>query len=270
MPGNDPLGARLFGYGVPYRAVIAADGRVEPLPTDPAREAFDLAAELEHLADLPTAGATAVEPDSWVVSVPFGRCGVDGLPREHLAVFHADLAYLDVVDEHGSAEHALAEGEIFTILPGMVVRLRARPRRGHRALVRFQTEDQTPLLGNAAPYSTEGAVPDAYDGRLRQTHQAFAALHSRGQACPDACRDDLATFFGAMSERIAGNDEIRSTREEARRRGAYDVDDEVESGRRQLRLLDRDVIGRIRNCDPELFRFPGMFGGITTLFNLLD
>ena len=48
MPGNDPLGARLFGYGVPYRAVIAADGRVEPLPTDPAREAFDLAAELEH------------------------------------------------------------------------------------------------------------------------------------------------------------------------------------------------------------------------------
>ena len=62
MPGNDPLGARLFGYGVPYRAAIAADGRVEPLPTDPAREAFDLAAELEHLADLPTAGSTAAEP----------------------------------------------------------------------------------------------------------------------------------------------------------------------------------------------------------------
>ena len=50
MPENDPLGARLFGYGVPYRATISDDGRVEPLPTDPAREASDLAAELEQLA----------------------------------------------------------------------------------------------------------------------------------------------------------------------------------------------------------------------------
>ena len=38
---KDPLRVRLFGYGVPYRVHFDADGGVQPLDTDVAREATD-------------------------------------------------------------------------------------------------------------------------------------------------------------------------------------------------------------------------------------
>ena len=37
----------------------------------------------------------------------------------------------------------------------------------------------------------------------------------------------------------------------------------------QRSLIDDELLNRIRFLDDELFRFPGMFGGITTLFNHL-
>ena len=46
---GDPLRARLFGYGVPYRVEVDAAGLVEPKPTDAASEAERLCRALRQL-----------------------------------------------------------------------------------------------------------------------------------------------------------------------------------------------------------------------------
>ena len=46
---GDPLRARLFGYGVPYRVEVDAAGAVAPRPTDAAGEAERLYRALRQL-----------------------------------------------------------------------------------------------------------------------------------------------------------------------------------------------------------------------------
>ena len=51
MASSDPLGVRLFGYGVPYQVHLSNDDGVVPLATTPTDEARDLALELRVLRD---------------------------------------------------------------------------------------------------------------------------------------------------------------------------------------------------------------------------
>ena len=78
----------------------------------------------------------------------------------------------------------------------------------------------------------------------------------------------LKNFFNTMEQALIGNEEIIRIQVEARLQGAYDVDDEQALSIRQRDLLSPQVVGRISRQDEDLFRFPGMFGGITTLFKL--
>ena len=78
----------------------------------------------------------------------------------------------------------------------------------------------------------------------------------------------LKDFFNTMEQALSGNEEITRLQAEARRQGAYDVDDEQALSVRQGDLITPEVVGRISRQDEDLFRFPGMFGGITTLFKL--
>ena len=271
MIGRDPLRARLFGYGVPYRVHFAQSGEVLPLETGAAQEARALATELEVLQGLPrsTERQDESEENEWALSMPFGRCGVDGLPCEYLRVYHLQEGFLDVLSTQGYSERAISEGEVLKIVPGMVIRVRARPRPGHRVLVGFQTEDRTPLLGNAAPFTLDFQVPDEFAARLVKTHAAFAAVRQLFLEDKPLYQKMLKDFFSTMEQALSGNEEITRIQLEARRQGAYDVDDEQALSVRQGDLITPEVVGRISQQDEDLFRFPGMFGGITTLFKLM-
>jgi len=262
----DPLRARLFGYGVPYRARLAGAGHLLPLETSPAREAGDLAGELAALCGQPAWAPT--DPGEWATCVPFGRCGVKNLPLEHLKVFNLMEGWLEVLDSNGVQELPLREGEGVHIRPRSVVRLRARPRPGRRVLVAFQTQDRTPLMGNAAPFTLDGHAPDEYAARLGKAQEAFVAVRALAQADPNAYRAALEGFFGRMARKVEGDPQVAQTQAQARQEGAYGTDREEELFARQQGLLSPEVISRIRQQDPELFRFPGMFGGITTLFRI--
>ena len=268
MPNTDPLRARLFGYGVPYRAHINANGEVTPLATDAHREATDLANELAALTDMDWIPTQAAE-QTWALSMPFGRCGVAGRPLEYLTVHHIDSGFLDVLGPEGYEERSITAGIPQTITPGMVIRLRAQPQQGHRVLVGFQTEDRTPLQGNAAPFTLDGIVPDAYDARLGKAHAAFQQVQNMATTDPLGYRNTLKHFFTNMAKAIAANADIPKIQAEAQHQGAYSVADETIQNARQQALLTPQVLERIRKQDADLFRFPGMFGGITTLFNLI-
>jgi hypothetical protein len=269
MARPDPLRVRLFGYGVPYQVHLSNGDSVDPLPTTATDEARDLAGELRVLRagdGEPCAG----DPSAWALSMPFGRCGVEGLPHEHLMVHHAREAWLDLLRPEGFEQCALRQGEITTLVPGVVARVRARPQPGRRVIVAFQTEDRTPLLGNAAPFTLDGEVPDDYAERLVKTHAAFAAARQMEARDSSAYREALSRFFDTMAARLAGDEQVRQVQEEARTAGAYDVEDEAASFARQRELLTDDVLSRIESRDEPLFRFPGMFGGVTTLFNAMS
>ena len=269
MANTDPLRVRLFGYGVPYRVRLADDGVVQPLETGPSREAGDLARELAAMSGL-AAEETLVEEDAWALSMPFGRCGVEGLPKEYLVVHHLEEGYLDVLAEGGCKVHPLEEGEMVQLVPGMVVRVRGRPLPGRRVVVAFQTEDRTPLMGNAAPFTVDGLVPENYSERLVKCHAAFRQMQELAEKDVVEYRERLDAFFRNMEEELAGNQEVHRVQEEARIQGTYDVEDQGVLFGRQRELLNEDVIEGIRKQDEKLFRFPGMFGGITTLFNLIE
>jgi hypothetical protein len=268
MANPDPLRVRLFGYGVPYQVHFSDTDSVSPLPTSAAEEARDLARELRVLRD-GSGESFNGDSDSWALSMSFGRCGVDGLPHEHLMVHHAREAWLDLLSNRGYESRPLREGEITKLLPGAVARVRARPRPGRRVIVAFQTEDRTPLLGNAAPFTLDDDVPDDYADRLIKTHAAFNAVKQMAERDPSACQKALSHFLDAMAARLAGDDQVRQAQEEARKAGTYDVADEATSFARQRQLLTDEVLARIESQDELLFRFPGMFGGITTLFNAI-
>ena len=122
---GDPLRVRLFGYGVPYRVEVDEVGDygcAVGLP-DAAGEAERLCRALRQLRG---EGYGATEGD-WVYSLPFGRCGIQGRPREHIVAHFCAEAYIDVLSMDGVETQPLATGEIADIEPGSVVRFRARP-----------------------------------------------------------------------------------------------------------------------------------------------
>lgn len=100
------LKERLFGYGTPYRVMVAGDGAVQAVETDAAQEA-------ETLSQMLMALAGAVENKiqeplgNWVYSMPFGRCGVDALPREHIQVHFCSEAWIDVLSHDGLHTRAI-------------------------------------------------------------------------------------------------------------------------------------------------------------------
>ncbi len=261
---GDPLRARLFGYGVPYRVAVDGAGSVVPRPTDAASEAERLCRALRQLR-----GEGHAAPDGdWVYSLPFGRCGIQGRPREHIVAHFCSEAYLDVLSMDGVKTQPLAAGEIVDIEPGSVVRFRARPLEHCRVLVAFQTEDRTPLLGHAAPFTLDGAVPDDWRERLVKCHAAFDAAAT--QTSDDEHRLLLERFCGTMAEKLVGDPKIAAAQEQARREGSYAVVEEQVLFDRQRALLDEAILDRIRDQDEAVFRFPGMFGGVAPLFNLID
>ena len=286
---SDPLRARLFGYGVPYRVEVDGAGAVAPRTTDAAGEAARLCHALdqlrvgwgdasccpmvraEHLSralrPLREKGEGATDGD-WVYSLPFGRCGIQGRPREHLIAHFCVEAYIDVLSMDGVKTQPLAAGEIADIEPGTIVRFRARALEDCCVLVAFQTEDRTPLLGHAAPFTLDGEVPDDWRERLVKCHAAFDTAAAR--ASDGGHRPLLERFFGTMAEALAGDPEIAAAQEVARREGSYAVAAEQALFDRQLALLDEAVLDRIRDQDEAVFRFPGMFGGVAPLFNLID
>lgn len=257
---GDPLRVRLFGYGVPYRVEVDKAGAVVPWPTDAAGEAERLCRALRQLCG-EGEGATN---GGWTYSLPFGRCGIQGRPREHIVAHFFAEAYLDVLSMDGVETQPLAAGEIADIEPGSVVRFRARPLEHHCVLVAFQTEDRTPLLGHAAPFTLDGEVPDDWRERLVKCHAAFDAASDGGH------RPLLERFFGTMAEKLAADPEIAAAQGQARREGSYSVEEEQALFERQRALLDEAVLDRIRDQDEAVFRFPGMFGGVAPLFNLID
>ncbi len=259
---GDPLQARLFGYGVPYRVEVDAAGVVAPRPTDAAGEAERLCRALRQLRGEGN-GAT---DGGWVYSLPFGRCGVQGRPREHIIAHFCAEAYLDVLSMDGLKTQPLAAGEIAHIEPATVVRLRARPLENHCVLVAFQTEDRTPLLGHAAPFTLDGEVPDDWRERVVKCHAAFAATAAR---VGGEHRPLLERFLGVMAEKLDGDPAIPAAQEQARCEGSYAVEDEQALFERQRTLFDEAVLARIRDQDEAVFRFPGMFGGVAPLFSLV-
>ncbi len=265
MDTDQILKTRLFGYGTPYRVQIGADGGLVPVDTTPEEEAEALATLLSALGhDLPE--VPVVDTDPWAYSMPFGRCGIEGLPREHIQVHFSREAYLDVLDEEGVTTHALSNGQIAAIEPGSIVRLRARALCAGRVLVAFQTQDHTPLHGNAGPFIYDVAVPEDWQERLVACHAAFeraAAMEAAGR------REVLSSFFAAMASGLVGGAEIGSLRSAAESAGSYAAPDEAPFFARQQTLLDEHTVGRIRQADAGVFRFPGMFGGVAPLFSLI-
>jgi hypothetical protein len=168
----------------------------------------------------------------------------------------------------GVKTQPLAAGEIADIEPGSVVRFRARPLEHCCVLVAFQTEDRTPLLGHAAPFTLDGEVSDDWRERLVKCHAAFDA--AAAQARDGGHRPLLERFFGTMAAKLAADPEIAATQGQARREGSYSVEEEQVLFDRQLALLDEAVLDRIRDQDEAVFRFPGMFGGVAPFFDLVD
>ncbi|MGB1717352.1 MAG: hypothetical protein ACPHSD_12385 [Candidatus Latescibacterota bacterium] len=258
------LAHRLFGYGTPYRVELGEGKRFSVVETAAEGEAQALAQTLSALRGEAVEGGEA--DARWAYSMPFGRCGIEGLPREHIQVHFTREAYIDVLGEGGVATRPVSNGEIIAIEPRAIVRLRARPIGGRRVLVAFQTQDHTPLHGNAGPFVVEGTAPEDWRQRLIYCHASFEETAAMQ---PEERRAVLDSFFDAMTARIADVAEIAPLRESARAVGSYSVPDESLFFERQRALLSETTIARIARGDEGVFRFPGMFGGVAPLFSLV-
>ena len=192
----NPLRPRLFGYATLFRARLESD-RFEPVAVEAEDEARGLAHGLAEYVGLTadTPPASAIDPQEWGVSVPFGRCGLDDRPHEHVRVLGTDEAWCDRLDLDGAITTTpISEGECATFRPGFVQRIRARPKQGRRVLVAFQTEDHTPLSGHAAAWAAPGAeVPDEAGER------AAALLDDVGLG--DAMERRIRTYSRGMRQK---------------------------------------------------------------------
>ena len=276
---QDPLRPRLFGYGLLYPAHLSDDWRIDPLAAAPGPEAGALAAALARMVGAgagPTWRAPAQSPagqaaDLWCVSVPFGRCGLAGRPREHIRVHGAVEAYHDALGPEGYRQTRLSADQTVAFEPGLLHRLRARPGGDGRVLVAFQTEDRTPLHGHAAPVSRRGeGVAAHHPARLAGAWQAFEGLRELAAADPEAYRAELVEFMGRMAVAVAGDPEMARIQTEAEAAGTYELADQEPLFQRQAALLTPEVIQRVAAADSDLFRFPGMFGAVAPLFSLLN
>lgn len=272
-PHIDPLRPRLFGYGLLYQASLSSSGELYAAPAEGASEAAALARGLRGLTAAGACGEPAVTPeddDKWAVSVPFGRCGLEGRPLEYLIAYHVAEGYLEELGPDGFRAHAVEAGRVMTIAPGRVVRLRMRSQAGKRALVAFQTEDRTPLHGHAAPISLGGLpAPQDHPTRLQSAWQAFESLRTMVADDPARYGQELDGFFARMRQSLAGDGHVDRLRQEARQDGSYEVEDQQALFERQQALLTGDLLERIGGADPEVFRFPGMFGAVCPLFDVL-
>ena len=217
------LKERLFGYGIPYRVEVAKDGRVRAVGTDAAQEAEMLSLSLAMLAGQAVDQPIREKAETWAYSMPFGRCGVDALPREYIQVHFCSEAFLDVLSQDGLDTLVLNEGESVCIEPRTVVRLRARPYKDQRVLVAFQTQDHTPLQGNAGAFVVNDIIPEDWRQRLAVCHAVFTAVAAMAAA---PRREALDLFFARMATGLAGNSEICAIQEAARAAGSYGSVDE--------------------------------------------
>lgn len=265
------LRTRLFGYAVLYRAREVAGG-FEPVEVTAAGEAEALARELElHVGEPAEPDEAVVEPEIGIseigISCPFGRCGIDGRPLEHVRILHAEQAWVDTLGSDGLRTREVAEGETILVEPGAFVRFRGRPRPGGRVLVAFQTEDRSPLFGHATPLTTAGqAVPADSGARLGQTTTALQRLGLDAALARTRLRD----LFALMARAVGDDADVAAAQMAARAAGSYAAGPAAELFDRANRLLTTDVIHRIRGGDSTLFRFPGMFGAVAPLFPLLE
>lgn len=256
---------RLFGYGTPFRVELGENKSFKVVDTTEQQEAEALGELLSALRgneSVPSAQGGA----GWAYSMPFGRCGIEGLPREHVQVHFSSEAYIDVLGEEGVATQSVSNGQTVAIEPRTIVRLRARPIENGRVLVAFQTQDHTPLHGNAGPFVLEGTAPEDWRERLMRCHAAFedAAVMEA-----DERRAVLNRFFDSMAARIADVSEIPPLRDSAQAVGSYTASDENLFFERQSALLTEKTIAAIARGDKGVFRFPGMFGGVAPLFSLI-
>ena len=259
------LRTRLFGYAILYRARQVAGG-FEPVDVDPSEEALALARELQlHVGEFIKDQGEAV--DEVGISVPFGRCGIAGRPLEHVRIYHAEEAWVDALGPDGPRSTAVAEGETILVEPGAFIRFRARPRRGGRALIAFQTEDRSPLAGHAAPLISAGEVVPAEAGpRLARTTAAFESMRLDATAA----RSRQAEMFAEMATIVHNSAEVTAAQQAASDAGSYAAGPSPALFDDARLLLTRDVIERIGAADAALFRFPGMFGAVAPLFALLE
>lgn len=266
MAIDEILRSRLFGYAILFRARWQ-DGAVEPVVVDPQDEAQALSRELQHHVGQPVGGESDRRDGEIGVSVPFGRCGIDGVPCEHVRMYNVDEAWIDRLTAAGLQSDAVSEGETLLVEPGSFVRFRGRPRSGHRVLVAFQTEDRSPLAGHAAPLSLADEPTPADAGpRLATTSRAFQTLADD----PDAAAGRLQELFEQMRGVVTSSDDVAHAQQAARQAGSYDLGAADEAFDAARALLNSDVIGRVARSDEALFRFPGMFGAVAPLFPLLE
>jgi hypothetical protein len=260
------LASRLFGYAVLFRARPADGGGFDPVETAAADEARALKRELQLFAGQPVDEGES-DAGEVGISVPFGRCGIDGRPEEHVRVLHAQEAWVDRLTPGGLQTESVAEGETVRVTPGSFVRFRGVPRPGGRVLVAFHTEDRSPLSGHAAPLSRAGEeIPADAAGRLRVTTAAFEALG----ADPSAAADRLAEIFDEMRGTVDSSADVTAAQSVARGAGSYEASGAEDLFAASRDLLSAEVIDRIGAGDPALFRFPGMFGAVAPLFPLLE
>ena len=80
---GDPLRARLFGYGVPYRVEVDEAGAVAPRPTDAAGEAERLCRALRQLAGRGMARLMVLDVFAALccISSPCASCAGKGMAR---------------------------------------------------------------------------------------------------------------------------------------------------------------------------------------------
>ncbi|MBT6148559.1 MAG: hypothetical protein HOH74_24200 [Gemmatimonadetes bacterium] len=260
------LQARLFGYAILFRARDVAGG-YEAVEVDAEEEAQALARELQlHVGEV-IGNSDGGPVDELGLSVPFGRCGIEGRPLEHVRIYHAEQAWVDTLGPGEPRSTAVAEGETILVEPGAFVRFRARPRPGRRVLIAFQTEDRSPLAGHAAPLTAAGqTVPTEAGPRLDQTTAVFESLWLDATAA----QSRQAELFAHMATAVQNSTEVAAAQQSARDSGSYSVGGAADLFDLARSMLTEEVIERIGAADAALFRFPGMFGAVAPLFPLLD
>ncbi|MBT4612863.1 MAG: hypothetical protein HOM68_08155 [Gemmatimonadetes bacterium] len=273
---KDPLVPRLFGFATLFRAQVGPTG-IQPVDSDAAVEAdalaraiadhvgvsFDASVQAESVGAEPLEGGL-----EWGVSVPFGRCGVHGRPHEHVRIYGADQAWCDRIAADGSQTTvSVEEGEDLTFLPGHVQRIRALPREKGRVLVAFQTEDRTPLAGHAVAWMGDEAesVPDDPAQRVLLTHRAFNKLAASE---PAQIQQQVTAFMRQMSD-LVQNESIEAEHRTAKAAGSYQAGADDALFERQRCLVNSSVLAQIAARDAARFRYPGMFGAVAPMYDLV-